>query len=270
MITTYMITAADKEHFHKNGWVVPQWRLSTDRWRQLQTLVEKALQTRPEKRDYLPDLQQFAPGILSFAGAKDVLDLVEAFTGPDIAVWGTGVFGKPAHDGVATPWHQDGQYWPMRPLATTSVWLALDDATIDNGCMRVISESHRPRKLYEHRTVDATALTLNQELDWRALGFAKEEPIEIESGQMILFDLYLIHGSHSNDTAKQRRAITVRYMPTTSHFDRELAVRQHREMGVPDFSKRNLYRMRGIDRCGRNQLVERPACPYAARQYWLR
>ena len=245
-----MITTADKEHFHKNGWLVPKWRLPANRLLQLQTLVEDALRTRPDKRDYLPDLQQFAPGILSFAGSKDVLDLVEAFTGPDIAVWGTGVFGKPA---------QDGQYWPMRPLATTSVWLALDDATIDNGCMRVISGSHRPSKLYEHRTVDATELTLNQELDWRALGFDKEEPIEIESGQMILFDLYLIHGSHSNDTAKQRRAITVRYMPTTSHFDRELAHRQHREMDVPDLSRRNLYRMRGIDRCGRNQLVELPA-----------
>ena len=254
-----MITSADQKHFNENGWVVPRWHLPEDRLLDLRTLVETALENHADKRNYLPDLQKYAPSVLTFASAADVLDMVQAFTGPDIAVWGTGVFGKPAHDGIATPWHQDGQYWPMRPLATTSVWLALDDATLDNGCMRVISGSHRLRKLYDHRTVDASRLTLNQQLDWRALGFEREEPIEIEAGQMILFDLYLIHGSHSNDTPEQRRAITIRYMPTTSHFDRELAARQHREMNVPDLSKRSLFRMRGIDRCGRNELVELPA-----------
>jgi ectoine hydroxylase-related dioxygenase (phytanoyl-CoA dioxygenase family) len=254
-----MITSADQKHFNENGWVVPRWRLSEDRLLDLRTLVETALENQADKRNYLPDLQKYAPGVLTFASAADVLDMVQAFTGPDIAVWGTGVFGKPAHDGIATPWHQDGQYWPMRPLATTSVWLALDDATLDNSCMRVISGSHQPRKLYDHRTVDASRLTLNQQLDWRALGYEREEPIEIEAGQMILFDLYLIHGSRSNDSHRQRRAITIRYMPTTSHFDRKLAARQHREMDVPDLSRRSLYRMRGVDRCGRNELVELPA-----------
>lgn len=254
-----MITSADQKHFNENGWVVPRWHLPEDRLLDLRTLVETALENQADKRNYLPDLQKYAPGVLTFASAADVLDMVQAFTGPDIAVWGTGVFGKPAHDGIATPWHQDGQYWPMRPLATTSVWLALDDATLHNGCMRVISGSHQPRKLYDHRTVDASRLTLNQQLDWRALGYEHEAPIEIEAGQMILFDLYLIHGSHSNDTPEQRRAITIRYMPTTSHFDRELAARQHREMNVPDLSKRSLFRMRGVDRCGRNELVELPA-----------
>jgi len=253
-----MISGAERQHFNENGWVVPNWRLPAARLTELQTLVEAALESQPDKRDYLPDLQQYAPGVLSFASAEDILDMVQVFTGPDIAVWGTGIFGKPAHDGAATPWHQDGQYWPMRPLATTTVWLALDDATTNNGCMRVISGSHRPRKLYDHRTVDASKLTLNQELDWQALGFEREQTIEMGAGQIILFDLYLIHGSHSNDTPNQRRAITIRYMPTTSHFDRELATRQHRDMAVPDLSKRSLYRMRGVDRSGRNELVEIP------------
>ena len=253
-----MISDADKAHFQENGWVVPNWRMPGDRIVAMRTLVENALKDREEKRDYLPDLQQFAPEVLKFASAGDMLDMVEAFTGPDIAIWGTGIFGKPAFDGVATPMHQDGQYWPMRPLETTSVWLALDDATIENGCMRVVSGSHRPRRLYEHETVDASRLTLNQELDWKALGFEEEQPIEVTAGQMIIFDLYLIHGSHSNDTPHQRRAITVRYMPTTSHFDRALATRQHREMDVPDLSRRHLFRVRGVDRCGRNELVELP------------
>ena len=39
-------------------------------------------------------------------------------------------------------WHQDGQYWPIRPLATCTAWLALDDATPENGCLRVLPWSH--------------------------------------------------------------------------------------------------------------------------------
>ena len=50
-------------------------------------------------------------------------------------------------DGHATPWHQDGQYWPIRPLATCTVWLAIDDANIENGCLRFIKGSHKDKKL---------------------------------------------------------------------------------------------------------------------------
>jgi ectoine hydroxylase-related dioxygenase (phytanoyl-CoA dioxygenase family) len=48
------------------------------------------------------------------------------------------VFCKPAVIGHEVPWHQDGQYWPIRPRATVTAWIALD-----NGCMRVIPGSHR-------------------------------------------------------------------------------------------------------------------------------
>ena len=127
----FMITRQDGAHFHEKGRVVPNWRLSAERLDELRALVEAALESQPEKRNDLADLQRHAPGFLAFAGLPDVLDMFEVFTGPDIASWGKGVFGKLAHDGVATPWHQDGQYWPRRPPATISVRLALDDATLD-------------------------------------------------------------------------------------------------------------------------------------------
>lgn len=50
--------------------------------------------------------------------------------------------------------------------------------------------------------------------------------------------------------------LTFRYMPTTSHFDRALAKRQANELGVIDISDRNLHLVRGIDRCGRNDIYQ--------------
>ena len=49
-------------------------------------------------------------------------------------------------NGHATPWHQDGQYWPIRPLATCTVWLAIDDANVENGYLRLL-KVHIKKKL---------------------------------------------------------------------------------------------------------------------------
>ena len=57
---------------------------------------------------------------------EEILDRVSDLIGPDILLWSSGVFCKPPEVGLTVPWHQDGQYWPIRPLATCSVWIALD------------------------------------------------------------------------------------------------------------------------------------------------
>ena len=62
-----------------------------------------------------------------YATDPAILDMVEQLIGPDIVLWGSQVFCKPAHTGKEIPWHQDGRYWPIRPLATCSVWIAIDD-----------------------------------------------------------------------------------------------------------------------------------------------
>ena len=73
-------------------------------------------------------------------------------------------FAKPAGNGKPTPWHQDGEYWPISPLATCSVWIAVDDANRENGCLRVIKGPHKNNNLLEHETNSSKDLTLNLEL----------------------------------------------------------------------------------------------------------
>ena len=66
--------------------------------------------------------------------------------------------------GSKTPWHQDGEYWPIRPLVTCSVWIAVDEATPKNGCLRVIPGSHRRRELGKHDFNGAEGLSLPLEI----------------------------------------------------------------------------------------------------------
>jgi len=62
---------------------------------------------------------------LEIARHPDILDTIEQLIGPDIILWGTTLFYKRALEGPATPWHRDAAYWPIKLIATTSVWIAV-------------------------------------------------------------------------------------------------------------------------------------------------
>ena len=189
---------------------------------------------------------------LNVARNQGILDMVAQLIGPDFALWNSSFFAKPAGNGKRTPWHQDGEYWPIRPLATCTVWIAVDAATPENGCLRVIRGSHQERRLRRHRTVDAPDVTLTQELLPDEYDERLAVDLELEPGQISLHDVFLLHGSEANTSDRARRGMTLRFMPTTSVFDRELATELHRRLGITDHAVRTLWLMRGADRSGRN------------------
>ncbi len=189
-----------------------------------------------------------------------MLDLVCQLIGDAIAVGNSSFFAKPAKQGRKTAWHQDGQYWPIRTIATCSVWLALDAATSENGCLRFIPGSHRARTVAEHNVNDDPNLSLPLELAEDLFDEADAVDVTLEPGQISLHDVFLYHGSEANTSALPRRGMTLRFMPTSSHYDRDIEERLHDGHHYPWATKsqlsrlqhRLLYLMRGIDRCGRN------------------
>jgi ectoine hydroxylase-related dioxygenase (phytanoyl-CoA dioxygenase family) len=82
---------------------------------------------------------------MDIASHPDLLDMIEQIIGLDIILWGSGIFYKRELAGPATPWHRDSVYTPIRPLATTTVWIAVFDSVVANGCLRVIPGSHRTK-----------------------------------------------------------------------------------------------------------------------------
>jgi ectoine hydroxylase-related dioxygenase (phytanoyl-CoA dioxygenase family) len=130
--------------------------------------------------------------------------------------------------------------------------MAIDNATVDNGCLRFIPGSHKRQVLREHQINSSPDLTLNQELI--ATEFSKDEAVDLtlEAGQISLHDIYMVHGSEENRSPNPRRGMTLRYMPTTSVFDRDLAARQAKEKNLLDHAQRTLFLMRGTDISGRN------------------
>ena len=116
--------------------------------------------------------------------------MVQQLIGRDIALWNASFFAKPADNGKATPWHQDGEYWPISPLATCSVWVAVDEANKENGCLRVIKGLHKNKNLLEHETNSSKDLTLNLELKKKEYDESKAVDIVLEKGQISIHDVF--------------------------------------------------------------------------------
>jgi ectoine hydroxylase-related dioxygenase (phytanoyl-CoA dioxygenase family) len=247
-----MLSESQIAQYRERGYVIPEYRLPEAVLEDLRADHARLVARHPEFRQYCPTLLAYDLRFLEIARTPEILAMVQQILGPDIALWNSSLFAKPAADGQRTPWHQDGQYWPIRPLATCTVWIAIDDSTTENGCLRVIPGSHHGQRLRAHRKTDAKDVTLNQELLESEYDLSQAADLVLKAGQMSLHDVYLLHGSEPNVSPRPRRGMTLRYMPTTSVFDRDVARAQAREFSLADHSQRTLYLMSGVDRSGRN------------------
>ena len=260
------LSEAQSTQYREQGYLIAPLRLSTERVAQLRASLERLIaanpNVRPEKlvsahvvgKNGAPNAEgvRGSQDFLDLARDPEILDLVEQVIGPDIILWGCHVFCKPAGDGHETPWHQDGHYWPIRPLATCTVWVALEESSIDNGCLRVIPRSHLAQVSHPHLHEDRTDVALQQRLSDDSFDADTAVDLELQPGQMSMHDVYMIHGANANRSTKRRTGVALRYMPGTSVFERQLDPVQGRS-GVPvAFATRPLWLLRGRDRTGRN------------------
>ncbi|MBT4014050.1 MAG: phytanoyl-CoA dioxygenase family protein [Planctomycetaceae bacterium] len=123
----------------------------------------------------------------------------------DIRFWHDQLFYKPPKHGGGVAWHQDYSYWTRTsPMSHLTCWVALEDATIANGCLHYVAGSHRWQLLPiiglagEMKAIK-DALTEEQHDALR-----KPHPIELRRGQMVFHHPLTVHGSFQNTTDKSR------------------------------------------------------------------
>lgn len=246
-----MLSSEEITKYHEAGYVTPDFRLPTQVIQDIREAHDRLVARHSEFSDYCSALLAYDTWFLTVARRPEILDMVAQVIGEDIALWNCSFFAKPARVGTKTPWHQDGEYWPISPLATCTVWIAIDASTPENGCLRVIPGSHKNKSLASHRENNAPGLALNLELESHQFDESTAEDIVLESGQISLHDVYLFHGSEANTSDQPRRGLTLRYMPTTSVYQHDQPTRFQRE-GRLVMSQRTIYLMRGVDQSGKN------------------
>jgi len=260
------LTNEEVTHYREHGYLIPNFRLPKARVDRLRDSLDQLIRdnpgVRPEKlvsahvvgrdRGVNSEGVRGNADFLDLAMEPHILDMVERVIGPDIILWGCHVFCKPAGDGLETPWHQDGHYWPMRPLATCTVWVALDESTSENGCLRVIPKSHAAGVTHAHLLEERQDLVLQQRTDESAFDEREAVDLELQPGQMSMHDVYMIHGARVNRSMKRRAGVALRYMPGSSVFERKLNPADGKS-GVPvSFATRPIWLLRGTDLTGRN------------------
>ncbi|TQK17659.1 ectoine hydroxylase-related dioxygenase (phytanoyl-CoA dioxygenase family) [Microbacterium sp. SLBN-154] len=120
--------------------------------------------------------------------------------------------GKPGQ-----AWHQDEHFIPTRDRSLTAVWIALDDATVENGCLWVMPGSHSRGVIYPDHDQDDPRFDCTSE----SYGFPYDEedavPVEIPAGAALFFNGYLLHRSLENSGKHgYRRALVYHYMSAES------------------------------------------------------
>lgn len=120
--------------------------------------------------------------------------------------------GKPGQ-----PWHQDEFFIPTRDRSLTAVWIALDDTTIENGCLWVLPGSHRRGVLYPDREQDDPRFDCSIEAYDFPYSDEDAVPVEIPAGTAVIFNGYLLHRSLQNSGRHGfRRALANHYMSAES------------------------------------------------------
>ncbi len=250
-----MLSQTEISKYHEDGQITVPGKLPAATVAELLQEMELFFEKQPGvDTDYMANLIDQDQSWLKYAAMPEILDAVGDLIGEDIIVWGSALFAKKGVGGKATPWHQDGHYWPIRPLATVTAWIAVDDVGTDNGCMRVLPGSHTEKTLFEHEKDDSDDIILNQALDIEMHDFQPTRDVVLAPGEFSIHDVHLVHGAEPNNSGRRRGGLVFRYMPASSFYDRDLARQQVREMGVPDISNRNLYLVRGVNRSGKNDV----------------
>lgn len=122
----------------------------------------------------------------------------------------------------------------------------------------IVVPAFRPpaARLLAHEKSERGGIVLDRELGPDRFDPAAARDVELEAGRMSLHDVHLIHGSNANLSTRRRAGLALRYMPSSSHFDRTI-VGPEGGTGTyrHDFVDRPIFLVRGIDRCGKNDLT---------------
>ncbi len=172
-----------------------------------------------------------------------ILDAVEDVLGPDLLCWGSSFFIKEGKDPGYVSWHQDSTYWGLSRPDVVTAWVAFTPSTVQNGCMRVLPESHGEQLGHEDTYAAQNMLSRGQVVA-AEVDQSRVVDIELAPGEMSLHHVRLIHGSSPNPSGERRVGFAIRYIPTDLY----------QVNGERDFAAL----VRGEDRHGHFELEPRP------------
>jgi phytanoyl-CoA hydroxylase len=225
----YALAEDHIECYRRNGFVSLSDVLIGDELRQLREAVESAV-TEENRNDTRPfeakgtyeqifiqkvNLWERHPRIAAFVLSPRFANLAAALEGRPMRIWHDQALFKEPRNGAKTPWHQDSPYWPHHDrFHSTTLWLALQDATIENGCMTFVPATH-------HDQFQAVNLGRPDDLFEFAPQFkgVRGEVCELKAGSATFHNGLTFHYAGPNRSAAMREAFAMIYMPDGTRYN---------------------------------------------------
>ena len=159
---------------------------------------------------------KISSGFRSLLHDERLVEVARELIGPNVKCVHSVLFIKsPGEPGNA--WHQDEFFIPSRDRSITTAWIALDDVTVENGCLHVIPGSHRAGVLYPMRRHHNPDLDRAEEAHGFPYSPKDGIAVELEAGSVVFFNGYLLHGSYPNRSESSfRRSVQFVYMSAES------------------------------------------------------
>lgn len=223
--SSFRLTAKEVERYHLDGYLGPYTLFSPEEMADLRARIDYALHPDRES-ERLPSMinalnpamrrgfgrHHDHPFLFDMANSSAIKDRVTSIMGDDLLLWRTMFFSKEP-GGKLIPWHQDYDGWLIEPMLVTSAWLAIDEATRENGCVELIPGSHRKISPLVPSPLDVMD-GFPQMADPDSFDDAGAVAMELKPGQFFLFNERTLHRSKPNATAKRRLGMAMRYIPT--------------------------------------------------------
>lgn len=161
------------------------------------------------------------PRLHAVAHQQGILDAMAKLSGEPVVVAQDQAILKPPTGGAEKPWHQDMAYGNLAyDKQVIGIWIALDPAELDNGCMHVIPGSHREGGV-PHFVVR----------DWQlcdtSVSVQRDVAVPLKPGGALIFSGLLHHGTPPNFSAKRRRALQFHYAPGSA---KKLSPQEYKRM----------------------------------------
>lgn len=207
-------------------------------------LLARHPELRPDQLGHR--LSRDDPFWLRLVSDDRLLDIAEQFIGPDIALFATHYICKAPRTGQVVHWHQDGAFWPLEPMTVVTLWLAISESDSGNGCLRVIPRSHTGELAVMQETDDPDSV-LRSRLSDVDVDEGSAVDLVLTPGGVSVHHPSIVHGSNANTSDRWRRALTIRYIPTSTRItDRDKAspflLRGRAVEGVVDYFDRPRFR----------------------------
>jgi phytanoyl-CoA hydroxylase len=156
----------------------------------------------PNQIVFTANLNLKDPYIQAFTAQQRFVDLTTPLLGPDVKLyWDQSVYKRPEAR-RDFPWHQDNGYVPTDPVHYTTCWIALEDSTLENGCIWILPRTHTQGVVEHHKT----------DTGWQCyFGADPGIPVPLRKGGMAVFQSTLFHRSSPNLSQGIRKAYIAQY-----------------------------------------------------------